>query len=106
MHSRKSSKLVLQTANCLKKDFERLSLTSPAIRVIIKTDRVMDVPKGSCTHYLMCSRQAKTAISQLKMHKLAFFKVVISEKIHLLEACFMSPMAELVEMTEKVVTVP
>ena len=56
MHSRKSSKLVLQTANCLKKDFERLSLTSPAIRVIIKTDRVMDVPKGSCTHYLMCSR--------------------------------------------------
>ena len=52
----KSCKLVLQTAKCLKKDFERLALTSPAIRVIIKTDRVMDVPKGSCTHYLMCSR--------------------------------------------------
>ena len=40
------------------------------------------------------------------MHKLAFFKVVNFEKIPLLEACFMSPMAELVEMTEKVVTVP
>ena len=40
------------------------------------------------------------------MHKLAFFKVVNFEKIPILEACFMSPMAELVEMTEKVVTVP
>ena len=44
--------------------------------------------------------------SYIKMHKLAFFKVVNFEKIPLLEACFMSPMAELVEMTEKVVTVP
>ena len=70
-----------------KKSFEGLAPFSPAVRVIVKTERAMEVLWGICTCCLISSKLAKTVILRPRLHKLAFSKVVHSEKTLLLGGC-------------------